>query len=74
VELFLLVVLVVLIIVENAKPNLEKLVFILTENPELIIELGSHTDSRGSDDYNRELSQKRAESVVQYLVNSGISQ
>lgn len=61
-------------IVENAKPNLEKLVFILSENPELIIELGSHTDSRGSDDYNRELSQKRAESVVQYLVNSGISQ
>jgi outer membrane protein OmpA-like peptidoglycan-associated protein len=61
-------------IVENAKPNLEKLVFILTENPELIIELGSHTDSRGSDDYNRELSQKRAEAVVQYLVNSGISQ
>jgi outer membrane protein OmpA-like peptidoglycan-associated protein len=61
-------------IVENAKPNLEKLVFILTENPELIIELGSHTDSRGSDEYNRELSQKRAESVVQYLVNSGISQ
>jgi outer membrane protein OmpA-like peptidoglycan-associated protein len=62
------------VIVENAKPNLEKLVFILTENPELIIELGSHTDSRGSDEYNRELSQKRAESVVQYLVNSGISQ
>lgn len=61
-------------IVENAKPNLEKLVFILTENPELIIELGSHTDSRGSDEYNRELSQKRAEAVVQYLVNSGISQ
>jgi len=36
------------------------------------VELGSHTDSRGSKQYNQELSQKRADAVVEYLVNKGI--
>lgn len=42
---------------------------ILKTNPDIIAEIGSHTDSRGSDIYNQKLSQKRAQSVVDYLVN-----
>lgn len=57
----------------DAKPNLDSLVSILIQNPLIEIELGSHTDSRGSVDYNQELSQKRAESVVNYLISKGIS-
>ncbi|MFT6166681.1 MAG: outer membrane protein OmpA-like peptidoglycan-associated protein [Vicingaceae bacterium] len=45
---------------------------ILVENPHIIIELSSHTDSEGSDDYNENLSQRRAESVVNYLIKKGI--
>ena len=41
-------------------------------NPEIIVEMGSHTDSKGSTEYNQKLSQKRAESVVNYLVAKGI--
>lgn len=41
-------------------------------NPELILELSAHTDNKGSDDFNLKLSQKRAESVVNYLVSKGI--
>ena len=46
---------------------------ILTLNPEVIVEIGSHTDSKGSDAYNMKLSQQRAESVVKYLRKRGIS-
>lgn len=56
----------------DAQPILDKLAYMLIENPNISIELGSHTDSRGSDRYNTELSQKRAESVVNYLANKGI--
>lgn len=45
---------------------------ILTDNPKLIVELSSHTDSKGDDKYNQNLSQKRAESVVNYLIEHGI--
>lgn len=45
---------------------------LLIENPNIIVEIGSHTDSRGSDDYNIRLSQKRAESVINYLMARGI--
>lgn len=45
---------------------------IMVLNPDLIIEISSHTDNKGSDDYNLKLSQKRAESVVNYLVTKGI--
>ena len=40
--------------------------------PDIKIEIGSHTDSRGSDAYNQRLSQQRAQSVVNYLVGKGI--
>jgi OOP family OmpA-OmpF porin len=44
----------------------------LTQNPNLMIELSSHTDSKGADDYNMKLSQKRADAIVQYLADKGI--
>ena len=48
------------------------LLIVLQEIPNVQIELSSHTDSKGEDDYNKELSQKRAESVVKYLIKKGI--
>ena len=45
---------------------------LLNLNPNVTIELSSHCDFRGSDKYNRKLSQARAESVVGYLINNGI--
>ncbi len=61
----------------NIRPDaalvLDKLVKILADNPEIRIEIGSHTDSRGAADYNLKLSQNRSESVVDYLVSKGIS-
>ena len=48
------------------------LLIVLEEIPNLKIELSSHTDSKGEDDYNKKLSQKRAESVVKYLIKKGI--
>jgi outer membrane protein OmpA-like peptidoglycan-associated protein len=57
----------------DAAVELDKLVQILKDNPQIKIELGSHTDTRGSDLYNTRLSQKRAESVINYLAIKGIS-
>ena len=45
---------------------------VLTDNPTLIVELGAHTDSRGTTQSNDELSQKRAQSCVDYLISKGI--
>ena len=56
---------------EDAKVELDKLVTIMNENA-IDVELGSHTDSRGSFTYNDKLSQNRAESVVKYIVGAGI--
>ena len=60
-------------ITDVAAVELDKLVKILQDNPQISIELSSHTDVRGENDYNQKLSQRRAESAVQYLVDSGIS-
>ena len=51
---------------------LDKLIDILNDNPNVTIELGSHTDYIGNDATNMELSQKRAQSVVNYLIEKGI--
>jgi len=56
---------------EDAKPELDKLVRIMKENP-IEVELGSHTDCRGSFKYNDKLSQNRAESAVNYIISTGI--
>ena len=45
---------------------------IMIENPQIIIELSSHTDAKGSDAYNLKLSQERAKSVVDYMISKGI--
>ena len=62
---------------DNIRPDaaleLEKVLAIMNKYPGLIIESGSHTDARGNDDYNRELSSRRARSTVSYLINRGIS-
>ncbi|MFI5220755.1 MAG: OmpA family protein [Bacteroidia bacterium] len=57
----------------ESKKILDSLVIILNMNPGMVIELGSHTDSRAPADYNLKLSQKRAESCVNYLVDHGIA-
>ncbi|RYD79514.1 MAG: hypothetical protein EOP53_09540, partial [Sphingobacteriales bacterium] len=54
----------------EAKIILDTLVQVLTDYPKLIIELGSHTDCRASAEYNQDLSQRRAQSVINYLVNT----
>lgn len=51
---------------------LDELVKMLNENPNITIELSAHTDCRGSDTYNKRLSQRRAETVVNYLIAHGI--
>ena len=53
---------------------LDKLVTLLNENANVTIELSAHTDLRGSDQYNQRLSQRRAESVVNYLIEHGIAE
>jgi hypothetical protein len=53
--------------------ELNNLANLLSDNTDLIIEIGGYTDSTGSDDYNLVLSEKRALSVVNYLINKGIS-
>ncbi len=52
---------------------LDELIKLLNENPNVTIELSAHCDYRGAIEYNRTLSQKRAESVVSYLVEHGIA-
>jgi len=56
----------------DAEPDLEMLYGYLRSYPEMIIELGSHTDSKGRDGYNESLSQRRAEAARQWLVAKGI--
>lgn len=58
---------------KDAAIELDKLVKIMKDNPNIWIELGSHTDSRGNDQYNQWLSQSRANSAVQYIIDRGIS-
>ena len=52
---------------------LDELIQLLNENPNITIELSAHTDYKGSEQYNEGLSQRRAESVVNYLIDHGIS-
>ena len=55
----------------DAARELDKLIKILRDNPTIHIELGSHTDSRGNDDYNLDLSERRAKSATEYIVKKG---
>lgn len=58
---------------DSSKTALDQLVNLLEENPNVTIELSAHTDYKGSEAYNKRLSQRRAESVVNYLIQHGIA-
>ncbi len=58
---------------EDSKEALNGLVETLNDNPKITIELGANTDYVGSNETNKELSQKRAQSVVDYLIEKGIN-
>ena len=60
-------------LLRNSFPILDRAVEILQKYPELRIEIEGHTDSRGKADYNRDLSQRRAEAVRAYLISKGVS-
>jgi len=59
-------------ILPESEVELNKLIAIMKDNPSWKVELGSHTDARGSDSYNEILSQKRSDSAVGYIINNGI--
>lgn len=56
----------------RSKEVLDQLYNLLVLNENLVVEINSHTDNRGSDDYNRKLAQRRANSCVDYLIEKGI--
>lgn len=56
----------------SAESELDRLVAFMKENPTYEVELGAHTDARGDDAYNLDLSQRRSESAVNYIVGKGI--
>ncbi|MBD5183878.1 MAG: OmpA family protein [Bacteroidales bacterium] len=57
----------------ESKEALDEMAQMLRDNPNVTIEMGAHTDRKGSDEYNVNLSNRRAKSVVDYLVGAGIS-
>jgi peptidoglycan-associated lipoprotein len=59
-------------ILPDAEPDLDFVYDLMIKYPDMVIELSSHTDSRGKDNYNLDLSQRRANSAKQYLVQRGI--
>lgn len=59
-------------ILPSAEKDLKQLKELLEEYPDMVIELSSHTDARGNDAYNMDLSQRRANSAKQWLVNRGV--
>ena len=58
---------------EDAKPYLNSVVKLLKDNQDITVEISSHCDSRGNYAYNDDLSQKRAEAVVDYLISKGVN-
>jgi outer membrane protein OmpA-like peptidoglycan-associated protein/tetratricopeptide (TPR) repeat protein len=60
-------------ITADGATELNKLIIVMNENPNMVIFAKSHTDSRGSDKYNMNLSDRRAKSTVQYLISKGIA-
>jgi len=57
----------------DAARELDKIVTVMKQNPEIKIELGSHTDSRGTDAFNLSLSDRRAKASAKYIISKGIS-
>lgn len=57
---------------EKSRTELHKIIRFLNDNPSIRVEIGGHTDNVGASEYNRQLSEKRAKSVYQYLTENGI--
>ncbi|MDE6227752.1 MAG: OmpA family protein [Muribaculaceae bacterium] len=57
----------------ESKSALDELAGLMRENPHVTIELGAHTDRKGSEEYNIALSERRAQSVIDYLISAGIA-
>ena len=57
----------------ESKKALDEMIKMLNDNPNVTIELGAHTDRKGTDKYNEKLAQRRAQSVVDYLIAGGIA-
>jgi OOP family OmpA-OmpF porin len=58
----------------NSNPVFENSITVLQQNPEITVELQGHTDSTGTNEYNQGLSERRATTVKQHLINSGINE
>ncbi|MDR1880194.1 MAG: OmpA family protein [Tannerellaceae bacterium] len=58
----------------ESKEALDELIKMMNDNPNITIELGAHTDRKGTDEYNERLAQRRAQSVVDYLIAGGIAE
>jgi len=56
----------------NSQDSLNYLLDIMQRNPNFVVQLEAHTDARGNDDYNQNLSQRRAETCVNYLISKGV--
>jgi peptidoglycan-associated lipoprotein len=56
----------------NSQDSLNYLLDIMQRNPKFVVQLEAHTDARGNDDYNQNLSQRRAETCVNYLISKGV--
>lgn len=59
-------------VTEASGEALQELIAMLTDNPNVSIELAAHTDQKGSEEYNLRLSERRAQSVVNFLIDAGI--
>lgn len=60
-------------LLKSGEKTLDKLIIILNNNKDVGIEIGAHTDSNGSYEYNQQLGQKRADAAVRYVVSKGVS-
>ena len=57
----------------DAEQDLEVILDLMDEYPTMVIELSSHTDAQGTDGYNQRLSQRRAQSAVDWLIGNGVN-
>lgn len=57
----------------ESKEGLDEMIKMMNDNPNVTIELGAHTDRKGTEEYNEKLAQRRAQSVVDYLIEGGIA-
>ena len=60
-------------VTKQGAAELDKLAYVMSQNNNIVIFVKSHTDTRGTDDYNIDLSERRAESTIKYIISKGIS-